>query len=42
MKLFVISDFELECGVVLSEAKLVYQTYGELNGDRLGGESVDD
>lgn len=31
---FVIKDFELQCGSVLSEAELVYQTYGELNAER--------
>ncbi len=29
-----LKNFELQCGVVLPEAQLVYQTYGELNGDR--------
>ncbi|MBD2579491.1 alpha/beta fold hydrolase [Oscillatoria sp. FACHB-1406] len=33
-KCFVWKDFELQCGVVLQEAKLVYQTYGELNRNR--------
>lgn len=31
---FVIKDFSLQCGAILSEATLVYQTYGELNRDR--------
>lgn len=31
---FVIKNFELQCGHVLPEAQLVYQTYGELNRDR--------
>lgn len=31
---FVLKDFELQCGSVLPEAKLVYQTYGELNSER--------
>lgn len=34
VKYFSISDFPLQCGVVLPEAKLVYQTYGELNPAR--------
>jgi homoserine O-acetyltransferase len=34
MTLFTIQDFELQCGVVLTKAELVYQTYGELNSDR--------
>lgn len=33
-KCFVLKDFELQCGALLPEAKLVYQTYGELNRDR--------
>jgi homoserine O-acetyltransferase len=32
--LFVIKDLELQCGKVLPEAEIVYQTYGELNSDR--------
>jgi homoserine O-acetyltransferase/O-succinyltransferase len=32
--LFAIKDLELQCGKVLPEAKIVYQTYGELNSDR--------
>jgi homoserine O-acetyltransferase len=28
---FTIENFELQCGVVLREAHLIYQTYGELN-----------
>lgn len=31
---FVLRDFTLQCGLVLPEAHLVYQTYGELKGDR--------
>jgi homoserine O-acetyltransferase len=31
---FVLPEFELQCGTVLPEARLVYQTYGELRGDR--------
>ncbi len=31
---FVIKDFALQCGVTLPEARLVYQTYGELQSDR--------
>ncbi|MEM9004687.1 MAG: alpha/beta fold hydrolase [Cyanobacteria bacterium P01_F01_bin.86] len=31
---FTLQNFELQCGVVLPEANLVYQTYGELAGDR--------
>ena len=31
---FAIADFSLQCGAVLPEATIVYQTYGELNGDR--------
>jgi len=34
MNLFAIPNFELQCGAVLPEAKIVYQTYGELNRDR--------
>jgi homoserine O-acetyltransferase/O-succinyltransferase len=30
----ILKDFALQCGAVLPEAKVVYQTYGELNGDR--------
>lgn len=33
-KQFVIKDFSLQCGKVLPEATIVYQTYGELNRDR--------
>ena len=33
-KSFTLENFELQCGVMLSEAKIVYQTYGELNLDR--------
>ncbi|MEL6470990.1 MAG: alpha/beta fold hydrolase [Cyanobacteria bacterium J06623_4] len=33
-KRFVIQDFELQCGAVLPEAELVYQTYGELDAER--------
>jgi homoserine O-acetyltransferase len=32
--LFGLKDFPLQCGVILPEAKVVYQTYGQLNGDR--------
>ncbi|MEM9091746.1 MAG: alpha/beta fold hydrolase [Cyanobacteria bacterium P01_F01_bin.53] len=31
---FVIRDFELQCGIKLPEAELVYQTYGALNAAR--------
>ena len=31
---FIIQDFPLQCGAVLPEATIVYQTYGELNSDR--------
>ncbi|PSN10035.1 homoserine acetyltransferase [filamentous cyanobacterium CCP5] len=31
---FTLQNFELQCGAVLPEAHLVYQTYGELAGDR--------
>ena len=31
---FVIKDFELQCGITLPSAKLVYQTYGALNSDQ--------
>jgi homoserine O-acetyltransferase len=31
---FILKNFELQCGAVLPEATLVYQTYGELNRDR--------
>jgi len=34
MNVFKIENFQLQCGVVLPEAQLVYQTYGELNSDR--------
>jgi homoserine O-acetyltransferase len=34
MNHFTLKNFNLHCGVVLPEAKLVYQTYGELNRDR--------
>ncbi|MEO0836253.1 MAG: alpha/beta fold hydrolase [Cyanobacteria bacterium J06642_3] len=30
----ILNDFALQCGAVLSEATIVYQTYGELNRDR--------
>ncbi len=33
-KNFKLQDFRLQCGTLLSEANLVYQTYGELNRDR--------
>ncbi|MGG6296674.1 alpha/beta fold hydrolase [Leptolyngbya sp. AN02str] len=33
-QVFTIPDFELQCGAVLPEARIVYQTYGELNGAR--------
>ncbi len=29
-----IADFSLQCGAILPEATIVYQTYGELNSDR--------
>lgn len=31
---FTIENFELQCGVVLPQARLLYQTYGELASDR--------
>jgi homoserine O-acetyltransferase/O-succinyltransferase len=31
---FALPNFELQCGVILPQAELVYQTYGELNKDR--------
>ncbi|MEM7796880.1 MAG: alpha/beta fold hydrolase [Cyanobacteria bacterium P01_D01_bin.71] len=31
---FILEDFELQCGAVLPQATLVYQTYGELASDR--------
>jgi homoserine O-acetyltransferase/O-succinyltransferase len=31
---FALPNFELQCGVILPQAELVYQTYGELNADR--------
>ncbi|MGD1866831.1 MAG: homoserine acetyltransferase, partial [Phormidesmis sp.] len=31
---FAIANFELQCGVILPAAELVYQTYGTLNADR--------
>ncbi len=31
---FTIEDFPLQCGVILSEATIVYKTYGELNKTR--------
>jgi homoserine O-acetyltransferase len=34
MNTFLIPNFELQCGAVLPEAQLVYQTYGELRDDR--------
>ncbi|MEM7594767.1 MAG: alpha/beta fold hydrolase [Cyanobacteria bacterium P01_A01_bin.83] len=30
----ILKDFALQCGVILPEATIVYQTYGELNRDR--------
>ncbi|MGB0563935.1 MAG: alpha/beta fold hydrolase [Spirulinaceae cyanobacterium] len=30
---FTLQNFTLQCGATLPEARLVYQTYGELNGD---------
>ena len=36
-KTFILKDFELQCGGVLPEARLVYQTYGELASDRRNG-----
>ncbi len=34
MNVFKIENFQLQCGTVLTELQLVYQTYGELNSDR--------
>jgi homoserine O-acetyltransferase len=31
---FTIENFPLQCGTVLPQAQLVYQTYGQLNRDR--------
>lgn len=31
---FTINNLSLQCGAVLSEAKIIYQTYGELNSNR--------
>jgi homoserine O-acetyltransferase/O-succinyltransferase len=31
---FAIPDFSLQCGTILSETKIVYKTYGELNQER--------
>lgn len=31
---FILKDFALQCGATLPEAKIIYQTYGELNRDR--------
>lgn len=33
-KQFGLKDFSLQCGLVLPEAEVVYQVYGELNSDR--------
>ncbi|WP_295619215.1 alpha/beta fold hydrolase [Chamaesiphon sp. GL140_3_metabinner_50] len=33
-KCLTLPNFELQCGVTLPQAELVYQTYGELNADR--------
>ena len=33
-KQLVLKDFPLQCGLVLPEAEVVYQVYGELNSDR--------
>ena len=34
MNTFTIKNFQLQCGAILPQAQLVYQTYGELNRDR--------
>lgn len=34
---FVLKDFSLQCGVELSEAEIIYQTYGELNAEANNG-----
>ena len=34
MKTFSLKNFELQCSAVLPEAEIVYETYGELAGDR--------
>ena len=31
---FTINNFSLQCGAVLSEVKIIYKTYGELNSDK--------
>ncbi len=36
-KSFVLKNFSLQCGVMLPEATVVYQTYGELNSERNNG-----
>ena len=34
MASFLIKDFELQCGITLPEAELVYETYGTLNAEK--------
>jgi homoserine O-acetyltransferase len=34
MNFFTLKNFQLQCGAVLTQAQLVYQTHGELNSDR--------
>ena len=31
---FVLKDFSLQCGIILPEVEIIYQTYGELNPER--------
>ncbi|MEO0456450.1 MAG: homoserine acetyltransferase, partial [Cyanobacteria bacterium P01_A01_bin.114] len=33
-KRFLLKDFEFQCGAMLPEVELIYQTYGVLNADK--------